>query len=522
MALTAGLRPLSRRAAPDTGTLFVAAAGAVVTAVVVWVPGARIELDAPGLRVALEVVGFCLVLLAALSLSLPSPLDVRPARDLFVAALVVLVAANAIFAVLPVVSDGRVAVDRGLGFYPWMAGRLVAGALFIAAGLERPRLGLARSVVLGLVALVLVEGLLVATGTRLPVPVVLVDGDPLQVRVVAPRTHAAIEAVAAGLFALGARYALRLHRRSRAPAHRWLAVGLSLQVYAHLHEILFPAILGPVVTTADAFRLAAFTALAVGAVIQIRDLYRSRTRAVVSQREDLSRQAAIVERLARFARQEQDFRTIVTHELATPIAAIHAYAHVLRRHAADTPPAVRRAVEAIAQEARRLEELAARMDELRDSEAASFDADLRPVRVGPLVADAVRFAEGLLGAHPVTARCDDDRVLADPLRLGQALRNVLSNAARYSPVGSPITIRGRRVGDRYELAVEDRGPGIPSEERTQVLDRYVRGSTAAGHDGAGIGLYVAARIAEAHGGSLRIDDVPDGGACVVVDLAVAV
>lgn len=500
--------------------MIVATAGVAVTVAAILAPGARISIESSAVRVALEVTGFCLVLLAASSLSLPSSLDVRPARDLFVAALVVLVAANAIFAVAPVVSDGRLAVDRGLGFYPWMAGRFVAGALFVAAALERPRLGLARSVVLGLSVLVLVESLLIAAGARLPVPVILVDGDPLSVRVVAPTAHAAVELVAAALFAVGARYALRLHRRSAAPAHRWLAVGLSLQVFAHVHEILFPAILGPVVTTADLFRLGSFAALAYGGVVQIRRLYRSRTRTVVSQHEDLSRQAVLVERLARFARQEQDFRTIVSHELATPIAAIRAYAHVLRRHE-QTPPAIARAVDAIEHEARRLEGLAARMEELRDSELASFDAQLQPVRVAPLVTDAMRFAHGLLGAHPVTADCADDRVLADPLRLGQALRNVLGNAAQYSPVGAPIRIRGRRLGDRYELVIEDGGPGIPVEERAEVLERYVRGSAGADVEGTGIGLYVAARIAEAHGGSLRIADADGGGAAVTIELAVA-
>jgi signal transduction histidine kinase len=494
--------------------------GLGVTVVTVLVPALRLTLDAPTLRVGLEVTGLCLVLFAAATLALPAAADVRPARDAFVTALVIIGFANALFAVLPVVSDGRLAVDRGLAFIPWIASRYLAGLAFLAAVVERPRLGLARTLATGIALLVVVEGVLIGLGDRLGVPVRIGVGEGRSVEVVDPFQHALIELGPAVLFLVGAWLSGRLSVRSRFPAYLWLSVALLLQVFTHIHEILYPAILGPIITTADVFRSLAWVALAVGAFAQLRYLYRSRSRTVREQAEDLTRQDELVDRLSRLAQEEQDLRTLITHELATPIAAIRAYAHVVR-----VDPGSDRAKEAataIEAEARSLSELIARMDDFKDLESDSFACQLRPVRAQPLVADAVRFARGLPGAHPITAACSDIRVMADPVRLGQLLRNLLANAAQYSPPGSPVVVHGRVLGGRFELVVTDDGRGIAAEERELVLQRYHRGESSSEVEGSGIGLYVAARIAEAHGGTLRIEDGPDGhGLAVVVDLELA-
>lgn len=494
----------------------------VVTIGTIVAPPTRLAVDAPQLRVGLEVTGLCLVLFAAVMLALPEAEDVRPARDAFVAALVVLGLANGVLAVMPVLSDGRLAVDRGLGFYPWIAARFVSGALFLAAALERPRLGLARTVGAGLALLVAVEGLLIASGDRFPVPVRIGVGPGRVVELVDPLSHAVFEILPGIMFAVGAWLAGRLYQRSAAPAHLWLSLALLLQVFTQVHEVLYPAIIGPIVTTADVFRSSAFAALAIGGVTHFRRLYRTRSRTVERQAEDLARQAVMVDRMARLAREEQDVRTLVTHELATPIAAIRAYSHVLRAHHDALPPAALRAAESIDAEARRLHDLVGRMDELSDVERDELPCELQPVRAQPLVMDAVRFAQGLLGVHPISAECPDVRVMADPVRLGQLLRNLLTNAVRYAPPQSPIAVNGRMVGDRrLALSVTDHGPGIPAHERSRVLERYARGSTSNGTDGHGIGLYLAARIAEGHGDRLRIADTPEPpGTVVTVELEV--
>lgn len=502
----------------------VVAGGVAVTVVAAVVPGWFEVRDAPGLRVALEVTSLCLLLFAATVLAVPPDRDVRATRDAFVAGLITLGLGNGVFGVLPVVTEGRLTIDRGLGFYPWMGARFVAGLLFLAAAAQRPRLGLARTVAAGLGLLLVVEGTLIASGDRLPVPVTITAGPMPAIEVVNPVAHVALQAVPGLLFAVGAVFAGRLYDESRAPAHLWLSLALILQVFTQFNEIVHPAILGPVVTAADAFRLLSFLALLTGGLFQLRFLYRSRSRVVLDQARDLQRQGMMVDRLASLARQEHDLRTLVAHEFATPLASIRAYAHVLGADVGALSARQRQAVEGIAGEARRLTELMSRMEELRDLERDAFTCDLRPVRAQGLVTDAVRFVHGLLGAHPVTASCVDVRVHADPVRFGQLVRNVVTNAARHAPPDVPIEIEGRVVAGRFELSVTDRGPGIPPEERSRVMERYARGrhATATGTAGQGIGLYVAARIAAAHGGTLEIHDPPDGtGTRVVVTLGLA-
>lgn len=494
--------------------------GSLVTVLAVLVPGLLEAGNAPALRVGLEVTSLCVLLFAAVILALPGEGDVRPTRDALVAGLVVLGLANGAFGVLPVVTEGRLEIDRGLAFYPWIAARFVAGGLFVLAALQRPRLGLVRTVAAGVAVLLLVESVLVAVGDALPVPLVVTP--QATVEVVRPTIHLLFEMVPGAMFVVGAVLAGRLHDETRMPGHLWLSVALVLQVFTQVNQVLHPAILGTYLTVADVFRFASFLALLVGGVLQLERLYRARTRAVSRQAEDLTSQAEMVDRLAALARQEHDMRTLVTHELATPLAAIRAYVHVLSARPEALPDPAKEAVDGIAAESARLTELLGRLDELRDLERESFACDLQPVRARVLVADAVQFVQGLLGVHPVTSRCEDVRVMADPVRFGQLLRNVVTNAARHTPPGSPIEIEGRPIDGRFELTVTDAGPGIPPGERRRVLERYARGSTATGSSGQGIGLYVAARIAAAHGGNLVITDPPTGtGTRVVVTLELA-
>jgi signal transduction histidine kinase len=112
------------------------------------------------------------------------------------------------------------------------------------------------------------------------------------------------------------------------------------------------------------------------------------------------------------------------------------------------------------------------------------------------------------------------RVLVHPPLLGELLDNLLDNAAKYSPLGTPITVRlsRRDVGVRFTVA--DVGPGIELADLPHVFEPFFRAETArlGGTRGVGLGLSVAARIANAFGGRIAADGSPGGGATFVVDL----
>ena len=446
---------------------------AVYTVVSLLVPAVRLQVSSSGLRVVIEVVGVCALLFAALAMALPGERDLPPASHAIIAALVVIAIANAAFGVGPYVLGGRLPGDHGLAFYPWVASRHVAGLLFIAAALQRPRLGLRLTFGWALFAFITVELAVMALRERLVLPVVLSTGEPA-LEVVAPAAHVVLQAVPAVLFGVGSWLAGRLYRATGVVVLLWVSLALTLQVLAQLHEILYPALLGPVVTSADVLRLGAFALLLVGAVAQLRHLYVLRSRTVRVQARDIDHQARLVDELGGFAEKEELFRSIVAHELATPIATIRNYTELIAaRLPEDLPPDLDAALADMRTEANRLLELVGRIDELRSFELDHIRCELRPVRLRPLLDEAQRFVHGLDGTHPVLVDCPDARVLADPVRLGQLLRNLLVNAVRFSPAGLPIELIGRPVAAGFELRIRDGGPGIPAGESKVVeVNRY--------------------------------------------------
>jgi two-component system sensor histidine kinase KdpD len=104
----------------------------------------------------------------------------------------------------------------------------------------------------------------------------------------------------------------------------------------------------------------------------------------------------------------------------------------------------------------------------------------------------------------------------------QLLLNLLENAAKYTPEGSPVAITARSVADGLEIAVADRGPGLAPDELEKVFDLFYQGRKAAGgaggRKGYGIGLAICRAIALVHGGTIRAENREGGGAAFIVTL----
>jgi two-component system sensor histidine kinase KdpD len=108
------------------------------------------------------------------------------------------------------------------------------------------------------------------------------------------------------------------------------------------------------------------------------------------------------------------------------------------------------------------------------------------------------------------------QVLVDRLRLRQIMTNLLSNAARFTPAGTPIDVTVTTKEDWFEVRCEDRGPGIPSERRGDLFQRFSR--LGEHTPGMGLGLFLSREIARAHGGDLTFRERSGGGACFVLRL----
>jgi PAS domain S-box-containing protein len=217
-------------------------------------------------------------------------------------------------------------------------------------------------------------------------------------------------------------------------------------------------------------------------------------------------------------RLQQEFLAMAGHELRNPLAAIRGNAQLLRRREAYSA----RAVDAIVAQTTRLDRLVG--DLLLTSQLAADRLDLQLVETD-LAAEARAAVAALPPDGPpirLPPHAGPLPVLVDRHRLGQVLANLLANAIKYSPEGGDIVVRLSRVAAEARVAVGDRGVGIAPEDLPHLFDRFFRVAATAGvAPGLGLGLYIARRIVEAHGGRLTAESTAGAGSTFTVALPLA-
>ena len=234
------------------------------------------------------------------------------------------------------------------------------------------------------------------------------------------------------------------------------------------------------------------------------------------------------------AKSEAKMRRFVgdaSHELRTPLVSIRGYSELYRQGALPNDEAVATAMGRIESESKRMGQLVedlltlARIDERRESKLAPFD-------LFHLAVDASNDAYATSPDREVSlVGLTDDvaptsaPVIGDESRMRQVVANLLTNAMRYTPAGTPLEIA---VGVREDvpgyplsvIEVRDHGPGIHGEDRERVFERFYRTDTSRSREtgGTGLGLSIVAAILEQHDGSVHIAETPGGGATFVISL----
>jgi len=204
----------------------------------------------------------------------------------------------------------------------------------------------------------------------------------------------------------------------------------------------------------------------------------------------------------------------VSHDLRTPLAAMTGAATTLRDHSSGLSPTERvDLLDTLCEEAERLERLVANLLDMTRVEAGALEVKREWIPLEEIVGAALGRLEERLAGRPIATDLPADLPLlpVDPCLLEQVFINLLENAAKYTPHGSPIEIRARAESGGVALEVADRGPGLPEGVGSRVLERFVRGSHP-GVGGVGLGLPICAGIVEAHGGSFSAENRPGGGA----------
>jgi two-component system, OmpR family, sensor histidine kinase KdpD len=213
----------------------------------------------------------------------------------------------------------------------------------------------------------------------------------------------------------------------------------------------------------------------------------------------------------------------VSHDLRTPLASIKASASSLLDREVQWSDAERdEFLTTINTEVDRLTRLVHNLLDMSRIEAGALDPRLVESSLAEVVGPVVRRARAA-SRQRVDVDVPDELapVLVDPVRLDQVLTNLLDNARGYAP-GSPVQVVAHQDGDHVELRVVDHGPGIPAPERERVFDQFYRLKGGGKRpEGTGMGLAICRGIVQAHGGGLRVETTPGGGATFVLTLPVS-
>ncbi|HEX5098791.1 MAG TPA: ATP-binding protein [Polyangiaceae bacterium] len=212
----------------------------------------------------------------------------------------------------------------------------------------------------------------------------------------------------------------------------------------------------------------------------------------------------------------------VSHDLRTPLAMISSSAQVLSREHERMAPALRaEIIRAISEQADRLDSLLANLLAMTRVESGDLRPRTLPSSIAELVSVALTRSTHLLEARRVESVFATDLPLVDVdgRLLEQVFINVLENAVRYSPEGSPIGVVVERTPTGVAARIEDEGTGVPADELDLIFQKFRRGSNAPRSDGGvGLGLTICRAIVEAHGGTIELRNRPEGGAVVTITL----
>lgn len=201
---------------------------------------------------------------------------------------------------------------------------------------------------------------------------------------------------------------------------------------------------------------------------------------------------------------QEELVAMLVHELASPVTVIQGFAEMLSSADHIEQALVRDAADAITRGAKHLANLVTSFTDLRKLEVDALDLVLLPTDVVALVRDCVSDMVDGIDHEPVVHAPDHLVVRLDPTRVRQVLINLLSNAAKFSPMGTPIEVTVSVKGDSFEIAVRDYGPGIPALKHAALFEKF--GRLNAKVHGTGLGLYISRGIAQAHGGDLVLAD----------------
>ena len=244
--------------------------------------------------------------------------------------------------------------------------------------------------------------------------------------------------------------------------------------------------------------------------------------ALALERAHLAGEAQQAELHMETERLRNSLLSSVSHDLRTPLAAITGAATTLLAEDARVDDRVRRELlESVRDEAERLNRLVHNLLEMTRLESGALELHREWHSMEEVVGAALRRCNRILTGRRRDVRVPPDLPLVemDDVLIEQVIINLLDNAAKYTPPGSPISVAVTGDPERVTVEVADHGPGLPPGSEERIFEKFYRSGTAPGR-GAGLGLAIAKGIVNAHGGRIWAHHLPEGGAAFFFSLPV--
>ncbi|WP_242339054.1 MULTISPECIES: PAS domain-containing sensor histidine kinase [Anaeromyxobacter] len=256
-------------------------------------------------------------------------------------------------------------------------------------------------------------------------------------------------------------------------------------------------------------------------------------RCVVAAVRDVSERKLLEERARQWSRAQEkaqeevrerdEFLSVASHELRTPVTALQLQLQLLHRLTAragtDIPRMLEPRVEALERQTRRIAILVNEILDVSRMRLGRLQLRYEPLDLADVAREVAEHLREEVARSGSTLRLELGAVVGrwDRTRLEQVVTHLLVNAAKFGE-GKPITLTVEASGAHARMRVSDQGMGIAPEHHARVFERFERAVPIANFGGLGLGLYVARQIVEAHGGEIRVESVPGSGATFVVDL----
>jgi len=239
--------------------------------------------------------------------------------------------------------------------------------------------------------------------------------------------------------------------------------------------------------------------------------------------QQLADQKTAIEQQNRELRQlnelKNSFLGIAAHDLRNPIGNIRLIAHLLEEAIDDLTESER--ISLLGDINKQTHHMLTLLDDLLDVtqiEAGKLNLNLKPLDMGQFMAEMVQrqaVMAAVKGTQVILAPVPAGKAQADPVHLRQVVDNLISNAVKYSPPGSTVTVKAEtRRSSGWRINVEDEGPGITQADRKNIFKDFARLSArpTGGEKSIGLGLAISRRVVEAHGGKIGVDSEPGQGA----------